>query len=257
MSDITILKLFIVKISRTLPKEDRDKFLPKLRSFCAKINLDFPAELSIQPNFLKLAEFAINSSCITPKDTDLLTQLLEETDNTKLRDELFGLEIGYHRKSHRRSSSYHTFTQPKKHVLHYTTQPNFCTDRKTEKIKFFDAPSRKHPPTFARSNSRTSCDVRERNDDTMLTDIQVITFCRHIGQSEWKQLGVIGFNLSLTEIQRIDYDERYMQDKLIKMFSVWKNLALGSSDYPPFTTLGLRQAAITAGLNGLVHRLKI
>ena len=96
-----------------------------------------------------------------------------------------------------------------------------------------------------------------RDDNTMLTDIDTMKFCSQIAPDEWKPLAIVGFKMTITQVQRIDYDERTIQDKTLKMYTKWKNLSFGSSEHPPYTKDGLRQAALDAKLNGLIDRLQL
>ena len=249
MSDDTIaLKTFIIKLSRTLSKKVLSNFGSQLFSFCSHKNIRIPSKAS---SFLDLMSFAFKQGLITSQNTDLISQLIYESERYDLNEELYNLEKSFKKERRSRANSHpHELTPSDR-----SSFSPYTTNTKTEASSPKHKATRK--PTYRRHTSKPEEDVRERMYTTLLTDIEVVTYCSQIAPDEWKQLAVIGFKLTLIQVQRIDYDCRTMQDKAASMFSAWKNLAFTSYYYPPYTKQGLRQAAVSANLNGLIHRLHL
>ena len=91
----------------------------------------------------------------------------------------------------------------------------------------------------------------------LLTDAQVVEYASQIGPYDWKRIAVIGLKMSLTEVDRIDYDCKTTQDKILKVFSYWKNVSFGSSSCPPYTKKGLKQILNAAELNNLIYTFEL
>ena len=263
MSDLDIIKNFVIKISRTLDGKELSKFGSQIFSFCYEKDIPIPPGLHNDSNFLEFMDFAFKQSLITPTDTYLISQLLFETERYELNEELFYLEKTFtkverrprtHTDPYALTSSGKSYSTPI--PIYKTTtkiQKNYKTSSKSDVMKLFSK-LKIASKTVSHRKVSDSQDTREWNNN-MLTDIQVMSYCSQIGPDEWKKLAIIGFRLTISQVDRIDYDCRALQDKTISTFGVWKNLSLGSPYYPPYTEQGLMQSLVEANLNGLIYRL--
>ena len=245
MSDSVALKLFALKISRKLNENDLSKFASQLSSFCYEKNVPIPPGLNKDSSFLDLMNFAFQQSLITPQNTHLLTRLLYSAGRLDLSEELCCLEKTFLQTQvdpNLQNSCEVSCSIPI--CKHASEQQNINPD-------IIDLFSNLQVISHFSSES----EARECCDNILLTEAQVMSYCSEIPASEWKQLANLGFKLTSSQIERIDYDCKTLQDKVITIFSVWKNLSLASPYYPPFTKLGFKQALIVANLNGLARRL--
>ena len=85
----------------------------------------------------------------------------------------------------------------------------------------------------------------------------MVEYASQIGPYDWKRIAVIGLKMSLTEVDRIDYDCKTIQDKILKVFSYWKNVSFGSYSCLPYTKKGFKQILTAAELNTLIYTFKI
>ena len=263
MTDLISLKLFVVRLYKNLTHRDLLKFGNQLFDFCSNKNIEITHDLQRVSDYFDLMKFAFDRELITTQNTDLISQLIYESERYEFNEELFYLEKSFNKQEemhhccispHDLSSSYTCDS-----TVTFVTEYEHAT-KETDKVK---SQTKSHTNKLTRKRVRDTeytepaPHKKIRDDNTMLTDIETMKFCTQIIPDEWKPLAVVGFKMTLILVERIDYDEKTIQDKTLKMFTEWKNLSFGSSVHPPYTKYGLRQAALDAKLNGLIDRLQL
>ena len=264
MSNLTKLKNFVIRISRSLNRSDLSKFGPQLFTFCHKEGIPIPPHLHNSSSFIELMGFAFKQNLITPNDTYLISKLLYSAEGYDLCEELYNLEKKFTEVERKHSSHIDNYVPISSHETSSAVkkQPKFTSSSKSDVRKLFSKRRTSINNTSKRINSgpdKTEYSYTKRDSDNnlMLTDPQVIGYCSQISPDEWKQLAVIGFGLTFIEVDRIDHDRTTIQDKVVAIFMVWKNQSFAPPYSPPFTKQGFKQALITANLNGLIYRLNM
>ena len=251
MNDSFLLKNFLVKLNRVLSEPEKESIKRQIIEYCNESELQVPSDLSSNGSFLAVISFAYKHTLISPQNTDFLFQLIDDCKDPDIYQELLDTEKSFKKVTYKKMSKAVTFDETPSNKY-----PNILSVSESLNYSSPPQPSQKKAESvsFKRSRSKSCGD---HLISPLLTDAQVVEYASQIGPYDWKRIAVIGLKMSLTEVDRIDYDCKTIQDKILKVFSYWKNVSFGSSSCPPYTKKGLKQILNAAELNNLIYTFEL